>query len=135
MVIDLAALAKFDTPTISNTIELFEVRPRTAGYMDGRVRACSGDGARLVGYAATAVVREHAGGDVYGSLDEQVARFGELAGRLSWSSGSGRSTGTATFGEIMHHLPGIRRGRTDHVGSGARSGPGAAAGISAASNG
>src|SRR5674476_515441 len=38
MAIDLVALAKFDTPTISNTIELFEVRPRTAGYMDGRGR-------------------------------------------------------------------------------------------------
>src|SRR5439155_15517316 len=34
MGIDLAALAKFDTPTICNTIELFEVRARTAGYMD-----------------------------------------------------------------------------------------------------
>ena len=51
MAIDLVALAKFDTPTICNTIELFEVRPRTAGYMDGRVRACFPEMAPAVGYA------------------------------------------------------------------------------------
>src|ERR1035441_2139236 len=49
MAIDLVALAKFDTPTICNTIELFEVRPRTAGYMDGRVRACFPEMAPAVG--------------------------------------------------------------------------------------
>src|ERR1035438_7585156 len=54
MAIDLAALAKFDTPTICNTIELFAVRSRTAGYMDGRVRACFPEMAPAVGYAATA---------------------------------------------------------------------------------
>src|SRR6476661_11239693 len=83
MAIDLAALAKFDTPTISNTIELFEVRPRTAGYMDGRVRACFPEMAPAVGYAATVTMRcaePRRQGDVYGSLDEQVARFAELAG-------------------------------------------------------
>jgi hypothetical protein len=31
MPVDLKRLAQFDTPTISNTIEVFEVRPRTAG--------------------------------------------------------------------------------------------------------
>src|SRR5664280_2682600 len=57
MAIDLVALAKFDTPTISNTIELFAVRPRTAGYMDGRVRACFPEMPPAVGYAATATMR------------------------------------------------------------------------------
>ena len=37
---ELKLLAQYDTPTISNVIELFEVRPRSAGYMDGRIRAC-----------------------------------------------------------------------------------------------
>ncbi|MEZ4612262.1 MAG: hypothetical protein R2838_18785 [Caldilineaceae bacterium] len=32
----LAKLAQFDTLTICNIIELFDVRPYTAGYMDGR---------------------------------------------------------------------------------------------------
>ena len=37
---DLELLRKYDTPTICNVIELFDIRPRTAGYMDGRIRAC-----------------------------------------------------------------------------------------------
>jgi len=105
MAIDLAALAKFDTPTISNTIELFEVRPRTAGYMDGRVRACFPEMAPVVGYAATATMRcaePRREGDVYGSLDEQVARFGELAGPpIVVFQDLDDPPVAATFGEIM----------------------------------
>ena len=37
----LDKLAKYDTPTICNIIELFDVRPRTAGYMDARIQASS----------------------------------------------------------------------------------------------
>jgi len=105
MAIDLAALAKFDTPTISNTIELFEVRPRSAGYMDGRVRACFPEMAPAVGYAATATMRcaePRREGDVYGSLDEQVARFGELAGPpIVVFQDLDDPPVAATFGEIM----------------------------------
>ena len=36
----LASLGKYDTPTICNAIELFDIRPRTAGYMDGTIRCC-----------------------------------------------------------------------------------------------
>jgi hypothetical protein len=36
----LAKLRTFDTPTVCNLIELFEVRPRNTGYMDARIRAC-----------------------------------------------------------------------------------------------
>ena len=35
----LAKLARFDTPTICNVIELFDIRPRNRGYMDARVRS------------------------------------------------------------------------------------------------
>ena len=105
MAINLAALAKFDTPTICNTIELFEVRPRTAGYMDGRVRACFPEMAPAVGYAATATMRcahPRREGDVYGSLDEQVARFGELAGPpIVVFQDLDDPPVAATFGEIM----------------------------------
>ena len=34
----LDRLAEFDTPTICNVIELFDVRPRNQGYMDHRVQ-------------------------------------------------------------------------------------------------
>jgi regulator of RNase E activity RraA len=105
MAIDLAALAKFDTPTISNTIELFEVRPRTAGYMDGRIRACFPEMAPAVGYAATATMRcaePRREGDIYGSLDEQVARFAELAGPpMVVFQDLDDTPVAATFGEIM----------------------------------
>jgi regulator of RNase E activity RraA len=105
MAIDLAALAKFDTPTICNTIELFEVRPRTAGYMDGRVRACFPEMAPAVGYAATATMRcaqPRQEGDVYESLDEQVARFGELPGPpMVVFQDLDDPPVAATFGEIM----------------------------------
>ena len=105
MAINLAALAKFDTPTICNTIELFEVRPRTAGYIDGRVRACFPEMAPAVGYAATATMRcahPRREGDVYGSLDEQVARFAELAGPpIVVFQDLDDPPVAATFGEIM----------------------------------
>ena len=105
MPIDLTALAKFDTPTISNTIELFEVRPRTEGYMDGRIRACFPEMPPVVGYAATATMRcalPKREGDVYGSLDEQVARFAELPGApVVVFQDLDDPPVAATFGEIM----------------------------------
>ncbi|MFT7641025.1 MAG: 4-hydroxy-4-methyl-2-oxoglutarate aldolase, partial [Pirellulaceae bacterium] len=35
----LDKLAQFDTPTICNVIELFDVRARNVGYMDERVKS------------------------------------------------------------------------------------------------
>src|SRR5436190_13832944 len=81
MPLDLSRLQQFDTPTICNTSELFEVRPRTAGYMDGRIRACFPEMPPIAGYASIATMRcdrPKRDGDVYSSLDEQVARFAEL---------------------------------------------------------
>jgi 4-hydroxy-4-methyl-2-oxoglutarate aldolase len=105
MPIDLEALARFDTPTICNTIELFEVRPRNQGYMDARIRACFPEMAPMVGYAATATMRCDAPqreGDVYGSLDQQVARFSELPGRpIVVFQDLDDLAVAATFGEIM----------------------------------
>ncbi len=105
MAINLAALAKFDTPTICNTIELFELRPARAGYMDSRVRACFPEMAPAVGYAATATMRcahPRRDEDVYGSLDEQVARFAELAGPpIVVFQDLDDPPVAATFGEIM----------------------------------
>jgi 4-hydroxy-4-methyl-2-oxoglutarate aldolase len=103
--IDLARLTQFDTPTISNTIELFEIRPRSAGYMDGRIRACFPEMAPIAGYAATATMRcaePKRQGDVYGSLDEQVDRFAELPGTpIVVFQDLDDPPVAATFGEIM----------------------------------
>ena len=56
----LSALAKFDTPTICNVIELFDVRPRNRGYMNHRVKCCFPELPPMVGYAATAAFRSDA---------------------------------------------------------------------------
>src|SRR5690242_7233533 len=102
---DLQLLAQYDTPTISNVIELFEVRPRSEGYMDGRIRACFPEMPPVVGYASTATMRTayaRAEGAVYSSLDEQVDRFGELPGPaiVVFQDVDDPPVG-ATFGEVM----------------------------------
>jgi len=79
----LAKLARFDTPTICNVIEFFEVRPRNAGYMDGRIRANYPELPPMVGFACTAAFRSDApprSGDAYGSVDRQLEAFAALGG-------------------------------------------------------
>lgn len=97
-------LRKHDTPTVCNVIELFNVRPRTAGYMDGRIRACFPEMKPMVGYAATATFRSAAParGDAYASIEKQVATFGELPGApLVVFQDLDDPPAAATFGEIM----------------------------------
>ena len=53
----LNKLRTFDTPTICNLVELFEVRPRNTGYMDARIKACFPEMPPVVGFAATATHR------------------------------------------------------------------------------
>jgi 4-hydroxy-4-methyl-2-oxoglutarate aldolase len=105
MAIDLKLLAQFDTPTICNTIELFEIRPRNTGYMDGRIRACFPEMPPMVGYASTAAMRcafPRKEGDVYSVLDQQVARFAELPGPpVVVYQDLDDPAVAATFGEIM----------------------------------
>ena len=79
----LAELARFDTPTICNAIELFHVRPRNVGYMNERVRCNFPEFPPVVGYAATGCFRSDAppvGGDAYGSLQKQLEQFAALPG-------------------------------------------------------
>ena len=54
---DLNLLRKYDTPTICNVVELFDLCPRTAFYMDRRIQACYPKLPPMVGYAATATFR------------------------------------------------------------------------------
>ncbi len=102
---DRALLARYDTPTICNVIELFDVRPRHSGYMDGRIRACFPEMPPIVGYAATATIRAafaKAEGAVYTSLDEQVEAFATIPGPpIVVFQDLDDPTVAATFGEIM----------------------------------
>src|SRR5437868_13227698 len=102
---DLALLRQYDSPTISNVIELFEIQPRTAGYMDGRIRACFPEMPPIVGYAATATIRcafPRREGAIYSSLDDQVSRFSEIPGPpIVVFQDLDDPPVAATFGEIM----------------------------------
>jgi 4-hydroxy-4-methyl-2-oxoglutarate aldolase len=53
----LEALKRYDSPTLANAIELFEVRPRDEGYMGHEVRCLFPDLGVMVGYAATTTMR------------------------------------------------------------------------------
>lgn len=100
-----AQLAKFDTPTICNAIELFGIRPRSQGYMDGRIQAAFPDLPPMVGLATTASFRSSgppAQGDAYGSLAEQASRLEALGGPgvVVFQDLDEPPVG-ATFGEVM----------------------------------
>ncbi len=101
----LERLRQFDTPTICNVVELFDLRPRTAGYMDGRIRACYPKLLPMVGYAATATFRSSApprAGNVYAGLGDQVASFAELPGPpVVMIQDLDSPVVSATFGEVM----------------------------------
>jgi len=58
----LAALRRYDTPTLSNAIETFDVRPRDEGFASMEIRCMFPDLGVMVGYAATATIRARARG-------------------------------------------------------------------------
>ena len=101
----ISALRRFDTPTVCNAIEVFEVRPRTAGYMDREIKANSPDLPPMVGYASTATRRGAAPareGDVVSTLQDQVTRFEELPGPpVMVYQDLGEPPESATFGDVM----------------------------------
>jgi len=101
----LTKLARFDTPTICNVIELFHVRPRNTGYMDARIKSVFPQLPPMVGFAATASFRSSAppaGGDAYGSMEKQVERFAELPGpAVVVFQDLDDPSVSATFGEVM----------------------------------
>ncbi len=101
----LDQLRKYDTPTICNVIELFDVIPRTAGYMDSRITACFPHLPPMVGYAVTATFRAGAkprGGDVYAGLEKQARDLASLPGpKVVVFQDLDDPAVAATFGEVM----------------------------------
>jgi regulator of RNase E activity RraA len=101
----LERLRQFDTPTVCNVLELFDWRPRTAGYMDGRIQACYPKLPPMVGYASTATFRAGSpprAGDVYAGLAKQVEHIAAYPGPVVvvFQDLDDPST-SATFGEVM----------------------------------
>jgi 4-hydroxy-4-methyl-2-oxoglutarate aldolase len=101
----LAALRKYDTPTICNVIELFDALPRTSGYMDARITPSFPHLPPMVGYAVTATFRAAAvpkSGDVYAGLDQQIRQIAAIPGpKVVVFQDLDDPPVAATFGEVM----------------------------------
>lgn len=59
----VSALRRYDSPTLSNAIETFDIRPRDEGFANMEVRDMFPDLGVMVGYAATATIRARVRGD------------------------------------------------------------------------
>ncbi len=106
MVLELVErLRHYDTPTISNAIELFDVRPRTAGYMDGRIRCAFPELTAVVGFAVTARFQASGAAQAnqgYGNLEmlcEEIQSSGEPT--IVVCEDIDDPPVAATFGEVM----------------------------------
>lgn len=101
----LRKLAQYDTPTICNVIELFDIRPRNRGYMDQRVKSVFPELPPMVGFAATASFRSDAPpqkGDAYGNLQQQLEQFAQLPGpAVVVIQDLDDPPAAAVFGEVM----------------------------------
>jgi regulator of RNase E activity RraA len=102
------SLREFDTPTICNAIEMFEVRPRDRGYGRGGVKAAFPEMAPIVGVACTAAFRADvppAGDDPYGPVEMLLDLVGglDLPGIVVCEDREDPPVG-AIFGEVMCSL-------------------------------
>lgn len=102
---DLELLKKFDTPTICNVVELFDLRPRHLGYMDARIQACYPKLPPMVGYACTATFRSASpphSGSVYSGITQQLEAFADLpTPPVVIFQDLDDPAVSATFGEVM----------------------------------
>lgn len=100
-----AALGRFDTPTVCNAVELFEIRPRNTGFMNPSIKACFPKMPPMVGYAVTSTFRSMSpprSGDVYAGMSQQVDSFSALPGPpVIVYQDLDDPVISATFGEVM----------------------------------
>src|SRR3972149_1489652 len=103
----IGALRALDTPTVSNAIESFGVRPRTMGHADARIRCLFPELGAAVGYAVTFTSGEYGPGEkrthaarprLYGEggVADGVVRDTEAmraAGFKTWAAGTTPSRG------------------------------------------
>ncbi len=101
----LRRLGQFDTPTVCNAIELFDVRPRHTGYMNSSIRACFPEFPPMVGFALTSTFRSQQAppsGSSYSGLEGQLALFDQLPGPpVVIFQDLDTPSAAATFGEVM----------------------------------
>jgi 4-hydroxy-4-methyl-2-oxoglutarate aldolase len=98
-------LRQYDSPTICNAVELWNIRPRNTGYMSSAIKACFPTFPPMVGYALTSTFRSMApprGGDAYGSIGTQLDSLNELPGPpVIVFQDLDEPCAAATFGEVM----------------------------------
>lgn len=101
----LAALAKYDSPTVCNAVELWNLYPRNLGYMNQSIKACFPQFPPMVGYALTSTFRSMAPprtGDVYSSIGAQLDAMAALPGPpVIVFQDLDEPCASATFGEVM----------------------------------
>jgi len=101
----LAELRQFDSPTVCNAVELWNLRPRNTGYMNETIKACFPAFPPMVGYALTSTFRSMApprGADVYGSIGAQLDAFADIPGPpVIIFQDLDEPCASATFGEVM----------------------------------
>jgi regulator of RNase E activity RraA len=66
---EIRALRRYNTPTISNAIELFDVRPRNTGFLPHTIRCLLPNLGPMVGYAVTSKTRAAPRGQDEPSID------------------------------------------------------------------
>jgi 4-hydroxy-4-methyl-2-oxoglutarate aldolase len=102
---DLDLLRRYDTPTVCNVVELFDLYPRTDGFMDRRIQACYPKLPPMVGFASTATFRAAAApraGGAYSGLVEQIESFAQSAQPpIVVFQDLDNPPAAATFGEVM----------------------------------
>ncbi len=101
----ITRLKQYDTPTICNAVELWDLRLRTAGYMDETIQACFPRLQPMVGLALTSTFRSSAApisGDAYSSLSAQTAILEKMdLPAVIVFQDLDTPTAAATFGEVM----------------------------------
>lgn len=101
----LNGLALYDTPTVCNVIELFEVRPRHQGYMNDTIKSCFPEMPPMVGFAVTATFRSMQPprqSDVYTGMVDQIEAFANVSGPpVMVFQDLDQPVVSATFGEVM----------------------------------
>lgn len=101
----LARLTEFDTPTVCNVIELFDVRPFNTGYMDNRIQCGFPELKPMIGYASTATFGADSpleSGSIYKLMGRQIESFSGLFGPpILVTQDLDDPPVAATFGEMM----------------------------------
>jgi len=119
---EIDALKRFNTPTISNAIELFDVRPRACGFLSHQIRCLLPELGPIVGYAVTSETRAAAPEpdepkqDLLGDYLRYVAKTPGPKIAVGWDRDEPAGLG-AQFGEVTATIH-QKLGCVGHITSG-----------------